>query len=73
MLFCPSYHLVGASPLPLDAEYLFLVGSTIFLLIVNQWLVAVLVFLQEKMSTCLSLHSTVLPSTCVRLLVAQSV
>ena len=48
-------YLVGASPLLLDAEYLFLVGSTIFLLIVNQWLVAVLVFLQEKMSTCLSL------------------
>ena len=48
-------YLVGASPLLLDAEYLFLVGSTIFLLIVNQWLVAVLVFLQEKMTTCLSL------------------
>ena len=48
-------YLVGSSPLLLDAEYLFLVGSTVFLLIVNQRLVAVLVFLQEKMSTCLSL------------------
>ena len=40
MLFCPSYRLVGASPLPLDAEYLFLVGSNILLSMVIQQLVA---------------------------------
>ena len=34
--FCPSYHLAGASPLPLDLEYLFLVGSNIPLLIIVQ-------------------------------------
>ena len=49
---CPSYSRVGASPLPLDMVYLFLVGSNILLSMVVQWLVAVLEFLQEKMSTC---------------------
>ena len=39
MLFCPSYHLIGASPLPLDAKYLFLVGSIILLSMVVQQLV----------------------------------
>ena len=48
----PSYCLVGACLLPLDAEYLFLVGSNIFLLMVVQQLVAVLVFSQKKMNTC---------------------
>ena len=51
MQFCPSYHLVGASPLPLDVKYLFLVGSNIFLsMVVQQW-GASLEFSQEKMST----------------------
>ena len=31
MQFHPSYHLAGASPLPLDVGYLFLVGSNILL------------------------------------------
>ena len=45
----PSYCLV-ASPLPLDVGYLFLVGSNIILLMIVQQVIAVLVFLQEKMS-----------------------
>ena len=51
MWFCPSYHLAGASPLPLDVWYLFLVGSNIFLSIAIQQQVAILKFYQE-MSTC---------------------
>ena len=48
----PSYHLVLASSLSLDMGYLFLsVSSSILLSVVVQQLVAVLVFLQEKMST----------------------
>ena len=50
MWFCPSYHLVGAFPLPLDVRYLSLVGSSILLLMVVQQGVAILEFLQ-KMST----------------------
>ena len=53
MQFCPSYCLVGASPLPLGVEYLFLVESNILLLMNVQQLAAVLEFLQ-KMSTCTS-------------------
>ena len=34
MQFHPSYHLAGASPLPLDMGYLLLVGSNILLLMV---------------------------------------
>ena len=49
MLLCPSYYLVGASPLPLGMGYLFLVGSNILLLMVVQQLVAILV-LSQKMS-----------------------
>ena len=50
MQFCHLYHLAGASPLPLDVVYLFLVGSNILQLkIVQQWVV-VLKFSQEKMS-----------------------
>ena len=52
MHFCPSYHLVGAPPLPLDVEYLFLVESNILLSMVFQQLVAILEFSQEKMNTC---------------------
>ena len=37
--------------MPLDVRYLFLVGSNILLLMVVQQQVAVLEFLQEKMST----------------------
>ena len=55
---CASPTLVGASPLPLDTGYLFLVGSRILLLMVAQELVAILVFSQEKMS----IHPATLPS-----------
>ena len=51
MWFCPSYHLVVASPLLLDVGYLSLVDSNILLLIVVQQLVVILVFSREKMST----------------------
>ena len=56
MQFCPSYCLVGASPLPLGVEYLFLVGSKILLSMNVQQLAAVLESLQ-KMSTRTSLPS----------------
>ena len=56
MQFCPSYHLAGTSPLPLDMGYLFLVGSNFLLLMVVQQLVAILVLLQ-KMSAHPSLPS----------------
>ena len=35
-IFFPSYYLAGASPLPLDVGYLFLVRSNILLLTVVQ-------------------------------------
>ena len=54
MQFCPSYHLAGTSPLPLDMGYLFLVGSNFLLLMVVQQLVAILEFSQEKMSALAS-------------------
>jgi len=41
MQFCPSYHLIGASPLPLDVGYLFLVGSNILLYMVVSQRVAI--------------------------------
>ena len=50
MRFDLSYHLAGASPLPLDTGYLFLVGSNILLSIVVQQRVVLLEFSQEKMS-----------------------
>ena len=56
--FHPSYHLVGASHLPLDVGYIFLVGSNIFLLMLVQWLAAILEFSQEKMSACPSTLSS---------------
>ena len=59
MWFRPSYHLAGASPLPLHMGSLFLVESNFLLLMVFQWLVAILEFSQEKMSTCPS----ILPSS----------
>ena len=40
--------LVAATPLPLDVGYPFLVGPNILLPMVVQHLVAILVFLQEK-------------------------
>ena len=46
----PSYCLAVASSLPLDVGYLLLVGSNILLSMAVQWLVANLVFSQEKMS-----------------------
>ena len=51
--FIPSYHLPGASPLPLDVGYLFWVVSNILLVMVVQQQVVILEFSQEKMSTCL--------------------
>ena len=47
--FCSSYCLAGASPLPLDVGYLFLVGSNILLSMVVQQCVVILEFLQETM------------------------
>ena len=63
MRFHPLYHLVGVSPLPLDVEYLFLVGSNILLSMIVQQLVVILVFSQEKMSAC---HSQILDKKCLR-------
>ena len=54
----PSSCLAGASPLPLDTGYLFLMGSNILLLMVVQQLVVILEFLQEKMGA----HPSTLPS-----------
>ena len=59
MWFCPSYHLAGASPLPLGMGYLFLVGSNVLLLMVVQQQVVILEFSQEKMSA----HPSTLPSS----------
>ena len=47
----PTYRLSGASPLPLDVWYLFLVGPNILLSRVVQQRVVILEFSQEKMST----------------------
>ena len=52
MWFCPAYHITRASPLPFNLGYLFLVESSILLLLmVVQQLVVTLEFLQETMST----------------------
>ena len=51
-LCTPSYHLAGASPLPLDVGYLFLVGPNILLSMVVQQQFVILEFSQEKMSAC---------------------
>ena len=51
MQFCSSYHLAGASPLPLEVSYIFLVGSNILLLMAVQQQVVILEFSQEKMTT----------------------
>ena len=55
--FCPSYCLAGASPLPLDMGYLFLMGSNILLLMAVQQLVVILEFLQK-----MSAHPSTMPS-----------
>ena len=55
--FCPSYHLGAASSLSLDVGYRFLVGSGILLSMRVQWLLVILVLLQE-----MSTHSSTLPS-----------
>ena len=52
MRFHPSYLLSGASPLPLDVGYLFLVGANILLSLVVKQQVVILEFSQEKMSAC---------------------
>ena len=52
MQFCPTYHLAGASSLPVDVGYFFLVGSNILQSMVVQQRVVVLEFSQEKMSAC---------------------
>ena len=49
--FCPSYCYAGASPLPLDMGYLFLVGSNILLSMVVQQQGVILEFSQEKVSS----------------------
>ena len=49
MRFHPSYRLAGASPLPLEVGYIFLVGSNILLLMVVQQQVVILKF-SQKMS-----------------------
>ena len=48
MQFCPSYHLAGAFPLPLDVGYLFLVWSNILLSMVVQQQVEILVFCRRR-------------------------
>ena len=53
-LSSPSYHLVAAPSLYLDVWYLFMVGSSVLLSMADQQIVAVLVLLQEEMSTYLS-------------------
>ena len=51
MRFFPFYHLVGASPLPLDMRYLFfLVGSNILQSMIVQQRVVILEFSQKKTS-----------------------
>ena len=59
---CPSYFLTVASSLSFDMGYLFLVGSSVFLLMVVQQLVAILMFLQEEMNA----HPSTLPSSSVQ-------
>ena len=49
--FTPPTILLGFLLLSLDMGYLFLVGSNILLMVVQQWIV-ILEFLQEKMSAC---------------------
>ena len=51
IVMAPSYCLLVASPLLLDMEYLFLVGSSFLPLMVVQQLVVILVLSQEEMST----------------------
>ena len=58
MWFHPSCHLAGASPLPLDVGYLFLVGSNLLLWTVVQQQAVILEFSQETTST----RSSTLPS-----------
>ena len=48
--------------LSFNMGYLFLMGSSVFLLMVVQQLVAILMFLQEEMST----HPSTLPSSSVQ-------
>ena len=60
MQFHPSYHVDGASPLSLDAGFLFyfvLVESNILLWMVVQQQVVILEFLRKKMSVNPSLPS----------------
>ena len=49
-MIVPSYHLAAGSSLSLDMGYLFLVGSSILLLMVVQQLAVILVLSQEEMS-----------------------
>ena len=46
--FTPPTILLGASPLPLDVGYLFLVGSNILLSMAVQQQITILKFSQEK-------------------------
>jgi len=54
----PSYHLTVISSLSLDMGYLFLVGSSVFLSLTVQQLVAILVLSHKKMIA----HPSTLPS-----------
>ena len=51
---CPSYCFTEASSLSLGMEYLFLVGSSVLVLMVVQQLVLILVLSPEEMNTSLS-------------------
>ena len=53
-LVSPSYYLAAASSLSLDLWYLFMVDSSVLLSMAVQQIVAILVLLQEEMSTYLS-------------------
>ena len=61
MQFHPSYQSVGASSLPLDMGYVFLVRSNILLSMVVQQEVAILEFSQEEMSACPSTPPSCFP------------
>ena len=71
MWFRPSYHLVGASPLPFHMGSLFLVESNFLLLMAVQWSVAILEFSQEKVSTCPSILPSSLRSSSSLLIKTQ--
>ena len=58
IVIVPLLPLLGASSLSLDLGYLFLVGSSVLLIMDVQQLVVILVFSQVKISA----HPSILPS-----------